>query len=248
MIKNLVINGCSFTQDGQLGKLWPQVLQEQLKPQTYHNLARGGAGNFYIANSTIEFLEKQDFNPQETMVIVMWSGTGRKDLRINGAWYYQLADSYNWGVKSHQDEDYYLFSGGISNSWCNNPITKKIFSWLYKTSDPYTLCKDSLMHFKNLENYLKVNQYQYQFTSFVNYWQPDQESCPLGGDYSIAYWLKDEPIYQKFCFDNWFFADADKNSLGEFAKQRGLLDATHHPTHLAHEQYAQEVVLPRIRM
>lgn len=248
MIKNLVVNGCSYTQDGELGRFWGQVLRDEVNPEHYCNLARGGAGNFYIANSTIEYLETQNLDPTETMVVVMWSGTGRKDMRIAGSWYYHLQEQYRYGVKAEQDDNYYIFSGGLTNSWTANSVTKEMFTWLYKVSDPQTLCKDSIMHFINLENYLKVKGYQYLFTSYCNYWNHDAESSPISGDYSIGHFLKDSAVYKNFDFDNWFFVDSDQNCLGEFADSRGLMDSTRHPTHAAHEQFVQEVVVPRIRM
>ena len=84
MIANLVINGCSYTQ----GNSWAQSVNVALKPKNYQNLAHQGAGHFYIANSIIDYLSSSDSDPAETLVIILWIGSGRKDLRIFVEWNY----------------------------------------------------------------------------------------------------------------------------------------------------------------
>ena len=180
VIKNLFVNGCSFTDD-RCGTTWATFLKKKYPNLNYHNIANYGAGNRYICNSTIQFLEDQNFNPEETLVIIMWSGTKRIDLDMSGEWWYHLYENYPHG-RNINDQHYYLFSSGIA--WTKQSDATKIFNWPYKLSDPHTLCADSLMNFINLENYLKVHGYQYRFSSFVNYWDPQVESSSTG-EYSI---------------------------------------------------------------
>jgi hypothetical protein len=244
MIKNLVVNGCSYTE----GNSWAQSVNITLSPDHYKNLARGGAGNFYIANSTIDYLCSSNLTPAETMVIVMWSGSGRKDIRISGEWYYYFKNHYPYQAKSFNgiESEYYLFSGGLSNSWLSNPTTKKVFEWAYKLSDPVTLCKDTLVSIVNLENYLKANGYQYRFAGYVNQWSESIDHSPLSGDYSIGHFLKDVPMYKNYSFDNWVFVDQERNCLGEFAMSLGKLDDTSHPTNTAHRLFAEQVIIPAL--
>ena len=241
MIKNLVINGCSFTAD-QKNTTWASVLANYFLDIEYYNIAAGAAGNDYICNSTINYLEQQQLDPGNTLVLIMWSGTGRKDLNVAGEWWYYLHDDYPHGRR--HGEQYYLFSGGLTNSWTTNKTTKKIFEWLYKLSDPTTLCQNSMMNFLNLENYLKANGYQYRFTSYVNYWDPATESNFNAGDYSIGYFCKDYPLYQKYNFSNWFFVNDRKDCLAEFALQLNELDYTSHPTIAGHTMFAKQIVVP----
>lgn len=242
MITNLVVNGCSFTE----GNTWAQSVNATLKPNNYKNLARRGAGNFYISNSTINYLSTSNLDPANTLVIIMWSGSGRKDIRISGDWYYYLDKKYSYQAKSFNgdESEYYLFSGGLSNSWMSNSTTKKVFEWAYKLSDPVTLCKDTLMHVVNLENYLKACGYQYWFASYVNQWSAIIDHSPLSGDYSVGHFLKDTPMYKNYNFDNWIFVDQERNCLGEFAAGLGQLDNTGHPTGIAHRMFAEQVIIP----
>jgi hypothetical protein len=103
-----------------------------------------------------------------------------------------------------------------------------------------------MMNFLNLENYLKVQDYHYRFTSFVNYWDSNTEFVSEG-NYSIGYFCKNYPIYQKYDFSNWFFVNEQKDCLAEFAKKLGELDNTRHPTETAHEKFVEEIVLPIVQ-
>ena len=85
MIKNLIVNGCSFTYETP--ESWATHLRWALDVPFYRNLAFSGAGNRYICDSTIEYLESNNFVPEDTLVVVMWSGVGRQDLRITKEWY-----------------------------------------------------------------------------------------------------------------------------------------------------------------
>jgi len=244
-IKNLIINGCSFSDD-RLTPTWASFLRQQFPDLNYHNLAAGGAGNEYICRSTMNFLAGQNLDPKETLVLIMWSGTGRKDLHITGEWWYHLQESYCCG-RNHGDQQYYVFSGGIANSWTKNKLTRKIFDWPYKLSDPTTLCQDSLLNFVNLENYLKLNDYNYQFTSYVNFWHAEKESNHLSGDYCIGYFCKDYAIYKDYKFTNWFFVNEQKDCLSEFVDAINEFDETRHPSTQGHNLFYDQVVLPRIK-
>lgn len=245
LTKNLIINGCSFTDDRN-DDTWASILAKKYPKINYYNIASGAAGNDYICDSTINFLEEQNFDPSDTVVLIMWSGTGRKDLKVSGEWWYHLNEQYTIG-RNHNDKHYYVFSGGLNNSWTTTNITRKIFNWLYKLSDPTTLCQANLMNFINLENYLKVHKYQYKFTSYVNYWNSDELSNFNSGDYSIGFFCKDYPLYQNYDFSNWFFVDQQKNCLAEFALKVGELDDTGHPTIIGHNSFTEQIVLPAIK-
>jgi hypothetical protein len=243
-MKNLVVNGCSFTDDRHI-TTWASMLAKKFPNISYHNLASGAAGNDYICRSTINFLASNQLDPAETLVMIMWSGTGRKDMNMPGDWWYHLSQDYPCG-RNCNDEQYYIFSGGLTNSWTTNKLTKQIFNWSYKLSDPTTLCEDSMLNIVNLENYLKAHGYQYRFTSYVNYWHTEQESNFSAGDYCIGYFCKNYPLYTNYDFANWFFVNGNRDCLAEFARDLGQLDETSHPTTLGHQQFCDEVVWPQV--
>ena len=240
-----MVNGCSFSDDSRSnGPTWATYVNKNLQFDYYQNLARIGAGNYYICESTIGFLETQNLDPAETCVLVMWSGTSRKDLRISAEWYFYLKDKYRHLLQAgYNDIDYYLFSGGLSNSQLGDGELKKIFDWLYKLSDPHSLCLDSLTNMIKLESYLQNQGYNYAMTSFQNLWQGESI---VNGDYCIPWFLKDQVILKNYKFDRWFFINQNKDCLGEFAKNLGQLDNTGHPNALAHEMFANQIVIPEL--
>ena len=252
MIQNLIVSGGSFTattmDHGGNDTNWPKHVRDKIKVKNFVNAARGAAGNSYICNSIIDVLSTKKFNPTETLVLVMWSGTGCKDIRVSLD-YLRTLSSYRYKTSDTNDLDKcYVFSGGLSNSWTQNSDTKKLFYHLYKSSDPFSLCKDSLLNFINLENYLKLYGFNYKFMSFINYWNPSVESV-YTGDYSIGYFAKDIELYKSFNFDNWIFSDNDKNGIFELAQSRpdGLSNDGFHPSAVVQQIFADETILPQIK-
>ena len=247
MIKNLVVSGCSFTAvENARGHPWSKVTAEHFG-LTYHNLAHVGAGNTYICNSVIDYLEAKQFDPAETLVLAMWSGPSRKDLRVSYEYWNSLKTyKFKFNSAKYHHDSYYVGSCGRSNAWYENSDAKQLFQMMYLSSDPATICKDSLVNFVNLDDYLKVRGYNYKFTSFYNQWQEDIE-CTDFGEYILEYYVKDLPIYKNFNFNSWFFINESKDSLWEYAKQHQLLaDDGFHPSVEAHKQFAQEYVIPII--
>lgn len=242
---NLVVNGCSYTDD-RFATTWATLLAQKFSQVNYTNLASAAAGNDYICRSTMHFLSEQQPDPATTLVVIMWSGTGRKDISVPGDWWYHIKETYACG-RNHNDKQYYVFSGGLNNSWTRNTLTKKIFSWPYKLCDPTTLCEDNLLNFVNLENFLKVKGYTYMFGSYVNYWHTQEQSNFSAGDYCIGYFCQDHSLYQQLDFSKWFFVNQDKDCLAEFARDIDQLDDTGHPTQIGHQKFCDQVVWPAVQ-
>ena len=243
-MRNLVVNGCSFCEDNSGSLTWASFVNQKLASHNYYNIAQGGAGNQYICHSTIEFLESSNLDPKDTTVIVMWSGIGRKDLHISGEWYFHLRETYSC-LCQKQNESYYLHSGGLTNSWTQDKQTQQIFSPLYKLSDPLSICTENLLFFIQLQSYLRDKNYKFYFTNYFNTWD-ETVAATNGGDYCIAHYcsMQNLPLYNAFDFENWFFVDDNKNCLGNFAEQMNELDESSHPTLVAHEKFADQVIIP----
>ena len=87
---NIVVNGSSVT---ALSGSWSENIPT-LNPNLYNNLARPGSGNRFIAESTIDYLESADLPSLDTLVIVMWTGAHRKDIRFSFDWYKHYKNFY----------------------------------------------------------------------------------------------------------------------------------------------------------
>lgn len=237
MIKNLIVNGCSFTEEFDDMPTWATFLSKKIKPDLYSNISQSAAGNRYICDSTMTFLESNKIPKENTLIIIMWSGIDRKDIHISREWFNYIKERYNY---YHQENDgsYYLNSGGEVNSWLENKETKKIFEGLYKTSDYKSMCIESLLCFKQLESYLKENKYNFLLTSFFNIWEKIKNSSRKY-EIFIKDYCSGMPIYENFDLNSWWFIDNEKNCIGDYCNGLNYLDSDKfHPSSAGHSKFA----------
>lgn len=250
MIRNFIANGCSFTEymdhPNGITKTWATYLAQELDVDNHINLASSGAGNDYICHSTINYLEANEFDPKETLVIVMWSGPGRIDVPLSQDWYNHFK-SGEYSCCKTDGTSCWISSGGIGGNWPDNSIRKNIFGHLYKITDPVDLGMQSLRYFILLESYLKQQGYKFLFTSFINYWDTINQ-CPgvEVAEYNLGWLCKDQPIFKNFDFSNWFFINDNQDTICEFSwDDQSNGDA--HPRDAMHQRFAREIVLPRVQ-
>jgi len=265
LIRNFLANGCSFTEyaehpdlpDGK-HKTWATYLSEAMAVENHINLASSGAGNDYICHSTINYLENADLDPEQTLVIVMWSGIYRTDLPMSQAWY----NHFKFGEHTVCKTDgisYWINSGGFDTGWRKKPTVKPIFEHVYKITEAVDHCMKSLRYFVMLESYLKSRGYKFLFTSYINYWQDNlpyyviKNEPPfenkLTADPLIGYHCKDYPILKKFDFSNWFFVNDQRDTICEFSHTQDPRTPRDnwHPSYKMHQKFAEEIVLPRVQ-
>lgn len=239
---NLVVNGCSFTNDFVDFPTWATYTSQMLDVENYVNLAWPAVGNTYICSTTINYIERYKPDPSNTVFVIMWSGIGRKDVQISREAFGLLHNSEEYyPVTWESNETYWFVSGGHGGSWQFAKESQLLFKQQYKYSDPQPLCEESLHNFICLENYLKQKGYRFLFTNYCNTWLKDPHG--IAGDYTLGYFC---PKHVNFDFTNWFFVDEQRNCLGDFALQRGMLDDTRHPTKKAQELFAEQVVVPAV--
>ncbi len=240
MIKNFIASGCSFTQ-GMHGHNWPNIIAQKYNPAWHRNLARGAAGNYYIAESVINCLNTEKFNPKETLVIIMWSGYYRLDLQVTEQIFKMLED---YQYKTEMYKNHYVFSGGQLGGWQNNLLLKNLFKSLYAVIDHEILANQTLNHMLRTQLYLEHYGYNYKFLSFINYWQ-DAKELISRQDYSLK--IFNNLLYDKILKANWIFNNDKKDCFYEFAKERGLLFADNfHPNNQAQTEFAHQRIIPHI--
>lgn len=232
MIKNLIVNGCSFTNGPYI--TWADVVNEHIKPDCFVNLGAPAAGNYYILNSTVDYIKHHDVNPSESLILIMWSGLYRKDLLIDDETFNAIENDYEYLAKDQTRK--YLFSGGSAHSWLQNSFTKRIFEPIYRVSDQKTLAFESLQSITLLESYLKNNNYNYYFMSYFNYWN-DQ----FAGETNLSTILPD----YKIDLSKWIVTE-DKSCIGDWCLKNNLLDSGFHPTPMGHQRFAREIIIPTL--
>jgi hypothetical protein len=255
MIENIVVSGCSFTELNDEYISWSEIVANHFDIKNYVNLGMGAAGNYYISNSIVDYLECNQPAPEKTLVLVMWSGVSRKDIRISQEWW-NLLDHQGYAFKAQtqyfsidngiDESNYFVFGGLAGGTLGNNDNIKSIFSWPDKVSSPEIVCKESLVQFLNLENYLKTHGYTYRFLSYLNYWEPN--NIAKFGEYSIGLHCARTGIFKNFNFSNWVFVNNKKDCFGEYAMQQQQLDFTNHPTGQCHQTFAENIVIPNLKV
>jgi hypothetical protein len=246
MIDTLVVGGCSFTAPNPGGgDTWPLLVAKHFDIDRLYNMAIGGAGNYYIKNSVIDAIEKFQTVPENTLVLVMWSGISRVDVRVSQEFYdYLLEKNYNAKMCISQSPDCcYVSSGGMNNSWQEMEELQKLFKHFYLYSDRESLVKSSLDCIRDLTNYLTVNNYRYRFLNFHNFWNP-QEPLPADNNFLIGDINKYIPDTS-----SWIFSDSTSpDGFYEFAKRKNQLGGdSWHPTKVAHKLFVEEIIIPKIK-
>lgn len=201
MVKNILVNGCSFSRGPNS---WPYYIESNLD-RLIVNLAQSGAGNDYIARSTIDETIMRSYD----LVIVMWSGLERIDIRVDDI--DQFSDTpYTSRYQSTQndwpqktvlpvnDQDYvqkdWVFGCGFLN---NDPLLRKIklFDGLYSHQDFKQHCDRSLYNILSLQNWLNAQQIPWIFSFYKNYVKD------LEGSHLWKYLDKDNIFIENNLFD-----------------------------------------------
>jgi len=159
--KNLLVSGCSFTKDWGDGGLrsWPYFVQQHYNFDNMINCAQTGAGNKHIADSIVHRLEfNSDLTPDNTYVIVMWSGADRLDTMIDATHKDQFnnRDCYHFGVD--------IISGVTGG------ILKKdgVLGALYDVKNQDILALETFINITNTYHYLRSRGFQFKFLTFRN--------------------------------------------------------------------------------
>jgi len=221
----VLINGCSFSRGPDS---WPYHLAK-LNNYDIVNLAQAGAGNTYIQESTIQELSQRQYD----LVIVMWSGLSRFDIKVENINYFSKTRCTSQYQKTRNDwkdkvihpvndqdyvDDNWVFGVGYINNdkeLINTGLLDGIYKYLGSRQFEY----HSLVKMISLQSFLKSQDIPYVFTFYNDY---------------LAL-LSASPLYRLLDQRNMF---TDKN-IYTMAKKFGDLDETNHPMSTTHAQWAE---------
>lgn len=157
-MKNLLVSGCSFTKNVSSNSIdtWPYYLRDLGGFENVYDCSWPGCGNYHIHNSIINAIETEpDLTPDNTVVVVMWSGYDRDDFVIDPRSLSRSAFLFNKEVGSG-------YTGGLlgsSNLMVNIENIKKIKS-------PQSRALENYMLMQSLAGYITARGFKYVFTEF----------------------------------------------------------------------------------
>ena len=229
LYKNLIVSGCSFTHNEHESHItWGNCLAAW-SGMGITNLAVNGAGNAHIADSIILHLEKNKCNPQDTLILVMWSAPDRIDLITDR----QSSDYFEVRHRYHYDKFNELSTG---NNNKKSPHFKNMINDLRKYLSQKSSTLTSWLKILSLTNYLKVNNYTFYYTAYYDIFHPSR------GD------LETELNEMNLSMDmsTWLITDT-QSYLGNFVKERNLVAPDGwHPSIRGQEEWTKTILIPAL--
>lgn len=242
--KKLLVSGCSFTADPDS---WATQLSLKYNLELI-NLAVPGAGNNHIVWSTVSFLEKNNFDPETTLIGIMWSHPVRGDLVFEHNFDYKDQSVYKYKYDRYNrlvmlgdllKKDEYTQKMTVNNSMVQGNENRSSFA--FKTWTLKTL----------LSSYLQTKGFNFFQTAFFNYLTQSSliRNLPSFEFQSKFHYTEElkriglthNPI-------NWIDLQ-DKEYLGEYAFHRTLLNADKfHPSKEGHNLWTNEILIPRLKV
>ena len=168
-IKNLLVSGCSFTYNRSVSAsvAWPYYLRDLGGFETVLDTSLPGAGNFHISNSLIWALESESINPEQSLVIVMWSGSDRDDWITPGS----NINQYPFEFKYSDNVMSAITGGASAESRGNTKIQHKDF---FAVQTPESRAIKNYLIITNTWHYLQNKGFRFVFLNFNNLTLPSR--------------------------------------------------------------------------
>lgn len=232
--KNLIVGGCSFTYNNSetCAITWPYYLRDLAGIDQTYDCSLPGAGNYHICLSTIWALETNNFDPRDTLIIVMWSGHNRDDaiMSVKSLNTYPMTFSYNDSVVSGISGGNYPESNGNTQNQSIKDIDQ------IKTVESRTV--ENYLYVSILYNYLLQKQYNFLFLDYL-----DRSIPNLGYDFQICDYLDDN---LKSKYRN--MVEYSVENLYRYAIKNDLLTTDDfHPSPDGHLAWTKEHLLPFLK-
>jgi hypothetical protein len=231
-IPNLLVGGCSFTEinDRYTTRTWPFYLKHFGMFKNLIDCSCSGAGNRHISDSVMLKIEQESIAPEDTLVIVMWSGYDRDDLMVDPQVLknhypssYQYAPHVNLGM-----------SGGLGGE--SNIITG--FDAIKKLKSHVTRSYESFVTVNSLYHYLVQKGFRFVFTEFSTPGTLTDNNC-----YEPTESLP-ENLAKKFQL---MLRELTPN-LGDFSlKNNGFSSDNYHPSATTHATWCRNILIPHLQ-
>jgi hypothetical protein len=231
-IKNLIVSGCSFTHNNSMSAsvAWPYYLRDLGGFENVFDTSLPAAGNYHISNSLIWALESESIHPEQSLVIVMWSGNDRDDWITPGSHinHYPFEFKYNDNAMS-------AISGGASpDSRGNTNVHHKEF---FATQDKESRAIKNYLLITNTWHYLQNKGFRFVFLNFL-----DSNLLPGEGHFDIKKYLP-----KKQCKNLEHMIDNTIDPSTWAIKNDLLSTDDYHPSPDGHLSWTKYVLLPHLQ-
>lgn len=166
----LLLAGCSYLHNPYL----PSIIAGS---DSYELIAKGSAGNEFIAKSVIYNIRRTNYKK----VFILWSGLIRLDLEVSNTLDLSGVDEYR---KTQRDQRTWFHSGGLEGGCLKDPAVpkwiKNHFQQQYLTLDYDLIQSQSLYHISTCLNTLEAQGIDYRFGFIYDIHKPDNGQYSLG--------------------------------------------------------------------
>ena len=223
--KNLLVSGCSFTMSEGQHLSWPYFLQQLGSFENLIDCACNGAGNYHIHHSTIWEIENNPgITPDNTLVVIMWSGYDRDDIIVD-----PLSINQSHGCQYQYNDQAWLAITGGDGASANTVIPLDLLS---KIKNLTSRSIDNYVLISSLYHYLTAKKFRFVFTEFRT---PDSEH---DSNFEPTPYLG--TVAQSFTN----LVRQISPNLGDYSNV--VSSPTRHPTRQQHYEWCRDILVPHL--
>lgn len=236
-MKTLVVSGCSFTQDYRI-RTWPYYLADALNWQVVNTGARGAGIDFVSKRLMLELCH---YDPAVTEVVVMLPSSDRFDLYVDQSHpaHQNLLEIASWQGNDgpelvNLDGSRSLTRGYSLTGGQPRGLKKHYYKYLYTaTHSAINFWFDVIA----LQNYLKLNNFKYKFTSVYNLDDTVEQAVNRHGAVAFTDMLK-LVDWSQFLFYQ------QRGGFLDFVHDNDFAIINNHAVTMAHSAWARNILLP----
>ena len=239
--KNLIVSGCSFTQNGLIKEKythndyqqvsWPYFLRDLGGFDRVLDTSMSGAGNYHIAHSLQWAIEMETPEVDKSLVIVMWSGHDRDDHICPIS---NISDDYPVKFK-YSNTVLTGITGGSSPGAKGNTYNGLKQLALTKTHESRAI--ENYLYIRGMWSFLTAAGYKFIFLKWLDPSLPNRSL-----DFDIKKYLP-ELLQKKL--DSMILDITDPHT---YAVKNDLLgNDNFHPSPDGHLNWTKQILLPKLQ-
>lgn len=260
-VNHIVTSGCSFTAQPK----WPHYLHTKTNIPVY-NLGQDSAGNDWISKTAIYQASKllqSNINPEEILIVVMWSGIDRKGLFISR----QETDDYNKFITTEAECPVHFLNQPVNTKATTNEQSGYILGsmdaylgtryarehkvqWLSRLTLE-EMAVESYEHFLRLQWFCKsynIKLLNLTYSDILHYPNSQFLDPKKTGLLTNDIYESVKHLHDMIDFNQWAFYDETAGQFEYALNNKLSFDADgHHPSLSANEHYVDNFLIPILK-